>query len=492
MLFDSLQFIAFFAVVFFSYYALPGRFRTWLLLAASCYFYMAFVPYYILILFYLIAIDYVLALHIEKSSGKTKRLYFLISLVSNIGTLFVFKYFNFFNENLAALATFLHWNYPIQALALILPLGLSFHIFQSLAYIIEVYRGRFPAERSVSTYALYVLFFPQLVAGPIERPQHLLPQLRMTHAFSYEKAVSGLRRMLWGFFKKLVIANWLAVSVDHIYSNLGTADGSIALVAIIAFSFQLYADFSGYSDIALGSAEMLGIELTQNFRQPYFSKSIAELWRRWHISLSSWFRDYVYTPLAWTGRSYGTAWLYGCIIITFSLTGLWHGAGWNYLLMGVLFGLYISIGEMTKQWRTALWKAVGLDRLPRVVAISQILITFSLASITWVFFRAENLSQAYLMLHSLFFAWGHNAFWFLRCQNYCANSIIGISKTELAVLVLAIAFLLAYEFSEQHAQNRMVARLQRVSPRWTLDYSVIAWILLAGYLVPKTFIYFQF
>jgi D-alanyl-lipoteichoic acid acyltransferase DltB (MBOAT superfamily) len=264
MLFNTLGFLVFFPLVFTLYWLLPGRFRPYLLLAASCYFYMAFVPQYILILFFLITIDFFLGKEIAKNTSH-KHFLFILSIISNVGVLFVFKYFNFFNENVALLAHALHWNYSLDALSLILPLGLSFHIFQSLGYIIEVYKGKYPAERNYLTYALYVMFFPQLVAGPIERPAHLLPQLHATQKFDYERVLSGFRLMLWGFFKKVVIANRLAVLVEYIYSHMAQMDASVVLIAVIAFSIQLYADFSGYSDIAVGSARMLGIDLTQNF-----------------------------------------------------------------------------------------------------------------------------------------------------------------------------------------------------------------------------------
>src|SRR5262245_58007018 len=264
MVFNSISFLVFFPVVFLLYFALGGRARPWFLLAASCYFYMAFVPKYILILFFLIIADYTLGLAIERFPER-KKLFFVLSLACNLGMLFLFKYFNFFNANIERLASLLHWNYSLGTLQLVLPLGLSFHIFQSLSYIIEVYRGRYKAEHNFPTYALYVMFFPQLVAGPIERPQHLLPQLKGHHAFEYARVVSGMNLMRWGFFKKIAIAKPLAISVDFIYAHLGSADASIVLVGTIAFSFVLYADFSGYSDIAIGASRMRGMELRREF-----------------------------------------------------------------------------------------------------------------------------------------------------------------------------------------------------------------------------------
>jgi D-alanyl-lipoteichoic acid acyltransferase DltB (MBOAT superfamily) len=347
MSFASISFVIFFPVVVALYYICPARFRWALLLAASCYFYMAFIPQYILILFAIIIIDFVAAQQISTRTGHSRRLFLLVSILSNVGILFVFKYFNFFNANFAALAHALHWNYSIGALALILPLGLSFHTFQSLSYIIEVYRGNYPPERHLGKYALYVMFFPQLIAGPIERPGHLLPQLKTPISFDVNKIYSGLRLMLWGFFKKVVVADRLAIAVDYVWHHTATVPGPGILAAMVFFSFQLYADFSGYSDIARGSARVLGIEVMANFNRPYFSASVAEFWRRWHISLSGWFRDYVYIPL---GGNRVVRWKqYRNTLIVFLIVGVWHGAGWTFVMMGFIFGFYICIGLATKQ-----------------------------------------------------------------------------------------------------------------------------------------------
>lgn len=488
MLFDSIPFVIFFVTVFFLYFTLPSTWQKWLLLITSCYFYMAFIPQYILVLLFLITVDYVLGINIERSSGRMRTGLLVASIVANLSTLFFFKYFNFFNQNISALAHMLHWNYSLESLAIILPIGLSFHIFQSLAYIFEVYAGHFTAERNYSTYALYVMFFPQLVAGPIERPAHLLPQLRITHEFEYAKAVSGLKTMLWGFFKKIVIANNLALLVDFVYAHLSTTDGSAVLLAVFLFSIQLYADFSGYSDIAIGSARMLGIDLTQNFRQPYFSQSIAELWRRWHISLSSWFRDYVYYPLVWHKKKWGAPWMYTAIVITFLLTGVWHGAGWNFVAMGLLFGLFICFGAWTKSFRDTLWNTVGIGSQNIFRRFAGVVFTFVLASFSWVFFRANDLTQALLVFKQIFSAWDIS---YLTCANYCAVYTIGIGKTALAITGLSIVILFAYELSlELRLAIPKMWRYRAV--RWPLYYAFILWMLFAGDFVPKTFIYFQF
>lgn len=484
MLFNSFQFGIFFAVLFVAYFSVPKRFQKWLLLIASCYFYMAFVPYYILILFFLITVDYFLGLQIEKTIGRSRHWYFALSIASNIGTLFFFKYFNFFNQNIADLAKFLHWNYSIEALSIILPLGLSFHVFQSLSYVIEVYKGRFQAEKNYATYALYVMFFPQLVAGPIERPAQLLPQLRTPHAFDYEKAVSGFKRMAWGFFKKICIANWLAVMVDFIYGNIGVSDGSVLIVALFAFSIQLYTDFSGYSDIAVGAARVLGIELVENFQRPFFSASTAEFWRRWHVSLSSWFRDYVYFPLAYAWGRKGVWGIYAATIITFMLVGFWHGAGWTYATMGLIFGLLISLGQWSKAARDKIFQRFGAAR-----TVIQIGITFIFASVAFVFFRAPSLGSAFAFLGGLTH-WSSNSFWYLHCSGFCANYVIGISNTQLVITLASVLILFIYELIQE--MNIQIPILNRRPVLFGLYWSFLFWILVTGYFVPKTFIYFQF
>lgn len=489
MLFNSLSFLIFFPAVFFAYWALPARLRPVLLLLASCYFYMAFVPQYVLILFYLIVLDYSMARLIESATGSRRKLFFGISLFSTIGTLFVFKYFNFFNDNAAALASFLGWHYPLGALSLILPLGLSFHTFQSLAYVIEVYKGRYQAEKNLLTYSLYVMFFPQLVAGPIERPAHLLPQLKAAQTFDYARVVSGLELMLWGFFKKLAVAGPLGVLVDFVYKNPGSADGSVLLIAAVAFYFQLYADFSGYTDIALGSARMLGITLIENFNQPYLSRTTAELWRRWHISLSSWFRDYVYFPIAWR-RGGHNIWIYAAILTTFALMGVWHGAGWNFLIMGALFGSYICIGMILKPWRDMAADAVGLNAVPRIRMLLQILTTFIFTVFAWIFFRTQTVGEALAVLEGIATRWGAGAFSYLTCSDYCAFYQLGIGRKELLVVVLAVVGMMVYETAARRVP--LPWALAHRTPRWAIFYGIIFWILCFGYLVPQTFIYFQF
>lgn len=317
MLFNSFQFLIFFPVVTLIYYLLPHRFRWLHLLISSCVFYMAFIPVYIFILFFTIIVDYIAGIMIEKESGRRRRLFLIISILVNVGFLAIFKYYNFFTENVNELLRLLHIAYhPIPLLNIILPVGLSFHTFQAMSYTIEVYRGNQKAERHFGIYALYVMFYPQLVAGPIERPQNLLHQFKEEHKFSSQNLMDGLRLMLWGFFKKLVIADRLAQYVTIVYSFPAEFHYMNLIIATLFFTIQIYCDFSGYSDIAIGAARCMGFNLMTNFNRPYFSTNIQEFWKRWHISLSTWFRDYLYISLGKPGLA--TQGLFQCSSSIFS------------------------------------------------------------------------------------------------------------------------------------------------------------------------------
>ena len=368
----------------------------------------------------------------------------MVSIISNLGTLFVFKYFNFFNVNLAALAHLFDWNYSASLLNLILPLGLSYHIFQSLSYVIEVYYGRFSAERHYGIYALYVMFFPQLVAGPIEKPQWLLPQLHRFNDMTKSNLREGLERMGWGFFKKVIIADNIGYFVDAVYNNLHVSHGPTLLAGMVAFAIQLYADFSGYSDIAVGTARVFGITLINNFNFPFFSRSVAELWRRWHISLSTWARDYVYYPLAVSWAKIGRGALYLAVMVTFILIGLWHGAGWTFIMMGVFFGGYIVIGILTRPWRTAFAEYVGLTRAPVLYGIVQTVITFLLSCVGWVFFRAQSIGDAFYFIGHLATGWSG----FLAQRSFASLSPVPLPQPTFSIALISTVFLIIVEFIE--------------------------------------------
>lgn len=391
MVFNSAEFLVFFALVTFLYFALPHKFQWLLLLTASCVFYMAFIPYYILILFLTIGIDYFAGIKIEESYARNRKYYLILSIIATCAVFFVFKYFDFFAVNLNTLASILGWNYSIALLGIILPIGLSFHTFQSLSYVFEVYKGRQKAERHFGIYSLYVMFYPQLVAGPIERPQNLLHQFHEVHAFEYDRFANGLKRMALGFFKKIVIADNLATYVNQVYANPHEFHGVALLIATIFFAIQIYCDFSGYADIAIGAARVMGFKLMENFKNPYFATSIQDFWRRWHISLSTWFRDYLYIPLG--GNRVGP--LRWClnIGITFAIAGLWHGANWTYVVWGLLHGFFYIFSRATESVRAHI-----VLTLPFMSGSVGILVRrtgiFSIVLIAWVFFRANTFADA--------------------------------------------------------------------------------------------------
>lgn len=493
MTFTSVAFVFFFATIVAAFYLTPRRFRWGVLLLGSCYFYMAFVPEYIFILLFVVVLDFVLAKRIEVATGRLRHLYFVLSLAATIGVLFVFKYFNFFNENVAALAQIIHWNYSIELLQLALPLGLSFHIFQSISYVVEVYRGNYKAERHLGHYALYVFFFPQLVAGPIERPGHLIPQLKNLNAsFDGERIFSGLRLMAWGFFKKLVIADSIARSVDYIYGNIEHSAGPAIAFAGAAFAIQLYADFSGYSDIARGSARVLGVDVVRNFEQPYFSASVAEFWRRWHISLSSWFRDYFYYPFVSGAKRITPLRIYTATLLTFLLMGLWHGAGWTFVILGALHGMYILIGQLTKKWREHLWALAGLTRIPKVHRAVQVVWVFALVSVSWVFFRSPDLATALSFFARLGDGWHITPAAFIDTYIRYPLPALGITRGVLMATLAFVIVMLGVEYIEKRQPFGTWLEGRSLMARSFLYSSVLLAIVLFGVFATNPFIYFQF
>ncbi len=486
MLFNSLSFLIFFPVTTALYFALAHRYRWMLLLVASGYFYACFIPKYLLILMLVIAVDYVAGIGIEGSTGRRRKALLGLSLAANIGILASFKYVDFFNDNLRALATTLGWHYPIENLGWLLPIGLSFHTFQSLAYTIEVYRGNQKAERHLGIFALYVLFYPQLVAGPIERPQHLLPQLHEPQEFDTERTFDGLRLMLWGLFKKMVIADRMALIVDLVFRDPQHFGGGWIVISTWLFAIQIYCDFSGYSDTAIGAARVLGLNLRVNFERPYESASVAEFWRRWHMSLSTWFRDYVYLPLG--GNRVSSAKWVRNVAVVFLLSGLWHGANWTFVVWGALHGLYLIVGRFTTDLRARVAGAVGLLRHPRIHHIVQVVITFQLVSLAWLFFRATSMDQAIAMLSRL----GDGAL-FARPEATDVSRLFSATRDgHLLIGGLLIALMLAVEWlaSRRDADQRWASA--PVWLRWPAYYALIVVILWMGDLGSRSFIYFQF
>jgi alginate O-acetyltransferase complex protein AlgI len=494
MLFNSLHFAVFFPVVTALYFALPHRVRWLLLLAASCYFYMAFVPVYILILGFTIVVDYFAGILIAGSAGRTRRLFLILSLIANVGILAVFKYYDFFIGSLNAASSAFGSPFSLPLLSLLLPIGLSFHTFQAMSYTIEVYRGRQAPERHFGIYALYVMFYPQLVAGPIERPQHLLPQFREVHHFDAARVTSGLTLMVWGLLKKVCIADRLAPFVDPVFSNPGDYSGAPLVLATVCFAFQIYCDFSGYSDMALGSAEVMGFKLMRNFNSPYLSSSVADFWRRWHISLSYWFRDYLFLPLsyrlmrgfkqdAWVGIR-RDVWIYGtATMVSMFLCGLWHGAAWTFVIWGLLHGFYLAFGFATRRLRGTVVSSTFGWMPPWAITLVRTLVTFALVCVAWVFFRAPSVEVAWEVLSRSVTGWG-------RLPG--ASLILGDPASLALVAALLSVVLWVEQIEPRHDARQWIAGRSPIV-RWMVYSALGLTILLFGQLdQQQPFIYFQF
>ncbi len=429
---------------------------------------MVFRPIYILILAGTIVVDYVAGLFLESTTNpRRKKIFLVASIIANVGVLAVFKYYNFINDNLTELLGVFHLKNEIPMLRILLPIGLSFHTFQAMSYTIEVYRGKQQAEKHFGMYALYVMFYPQLVAGPIERPQNILHQLKEKVVFNYDHIVSGLKLILWGLFVKVVIADRLSIYVDIVYNSPEHHSAISSLVATLFFTFQIYCDFSGYSSIAIGCAKVLGIDLMINFRRPYMSTSIREFWSRWHISLSTWFRDYLYIPLG--GNRVSVYRNMFNLFFVFLVSGLWHGANWTFIIWGALHGLYLMM-------EIVIDRLVPSIKLPRSI---RWILNFVLVAIAWIFFRASNFQTAKQILK--------NIYTFKPGPLYIGNA------SYLVYSFFAILFLFAAEYNAEKLNNRYAwLYSERKVLRWSAYLLLILTLLSIGVFNGGQFIYFQF
>ena len=472
MLFNSFEFLfVFFPIITIVYYLLPHTIRWLWLLIASCIFYMFFIPEYILILFTAIVIDYFAGIYIENTeSVKKKKIFLTVSILSTCMILLVFKYYNFFIDNINALLHLQKGSGAFSALSLILPIGLSFHTFQSLSYVIEVYRGKQKSERHFGIYSLYVMFYPQLVAGPIERPQNVLYQFHKKIKFSYENLFMGLRLILWGLFKKVVIADSLSPVADKIFMNYGYYSSSYtSYIGALFFTIQIYCDFSGYSDIALGTSRVLGINLMENFKFPYISTSIKEFWSRWHISLSTWFRDYVYIPMG--GSRISESRTIVNQVSVFMISGLWHGANLTFIFWGFLHSCYL-VAEIFISKLTPLFKLPNL--LKKVII-------FHLVLLAWIFFRADTITIGSNYIYEMF--------------RYPLNFSLGSLTNEISFGKVFIKILLVLFFLMIDRRISLYIRepdnLFSARAGILLNILLIL-LLLIGQWTHVSFIYFQF
>jgi alginate O-acetyltransferase complex protein AlgI len=482
MLFNSLNFAIFLPIVFFLYwFATNGnlRLQNLLLLVSSYFFYACWDWRFMFLLIFSTLLDYYTGIKIHEVVNKKKKIFWLwLSIGINLGFLGVFKYYNFFALSFVDGLSLLGFKASLGSLQVILPVGISFYTFHGLSYVIDIYKNRIKPERNVIDYSVFVSFFPLLVAGPIERATHLLPQILKNRKFDSSKAVDGLRQILWGLFKKVVIADNCAEFANSIFNNSSVYSGSTLVLGAIFFTFQIYCDFSGYSDIALGTARLFGIELLRNFAFPYFSRDIAEFWRRWHISLSSWFKDYLYIPL---GGSKGGMWMkIRNTFIIFLVSGFWHGANWTFIIWGLLNALYIMPSIIFNTNRNNLDIVSKGKFLPTIKEFISILLTFCLTVFAWIFFRASNVSHAFNYINTIF----SNSF-------FSIPQFLGIEKIK-PIVFLMILFVIIEWFGreQQYAIERL--GIKWIKPlRWAMYYVII---LVIFYFTGKEqqFIYFQF
>lgn len=515
MLFNSVQFIFFFAAVFVAYFVCVHIIKRnsvtqAVLLAFSLFFYACWKPAYLCLILISVVITYLSGIGMEKYSSK-KGLILTCSLVSNFAILFFFKYYNFFAESLTWTFGKFGTNFQIPYLNVLLPVGISFYTFQALGYSIDVYKSKIAAEKNFITYALFVTFFPQLVAGPIERTGNLLPQFKVDHEFDYKRITNGLKLAAWGFFEKVVIADRLAVYVNGIYNNLEIATGSSLLLASFFFCFQVLCDFSGYSDIAIGVAQILGFNLMRNFKRPFFSKSIPELWTRWHISLSTWFKDYLYIPMG--GSRVNALRRYFNLAVTFIVSGIWHGAAWHYVAWGALHAFYQIVGIALKPYRTKVLVACHLGRydsslksgvyVKRGWQFVQIFVTFILFLIAAIPFRANNMydcGQIYLKMAqipseiALFVSGisGSGIVESVRNLFVLNETMSGYGLKHGFIALFLVAILICVDFLTRKERGVQIIERQHWIVRWVCYYAITFAVLFLSVSGKTEFVYFQF
>jgi len=476
MLFNSFEYLIFLPVVFILYwfvFANKLKVQNLLLLIVSYIFYGWWDWRFLSLIIFSSFVDYFCGIHIEKSTNpKSKKQWLILSMFINLGLLGFFKYFNFFSTSLSE--AFLSLGYQLDAFTLnvILPVGISFYTFQTMSYTIDVYRGQLKPTKDIVAFFAFVSFFPQLVAGPIERASNLLPQFYKKREFSYDKAADGLRQILWGLFKKIVVADNCALIVNEVFSDASNLNSSSLVVGAIFFAFQIYGDFSGYSDIAIGTSRLFGFNLMQNFAFPYFSRDIAEFWRRWHISLSTWFRDYVYIPL---GGSRGGTWdKVKNTFIIFIVSGFWHGANWTFIIWGGLNALYFLPLLLLKKNRVNTDVVALSGYFPSIKEITNMFITFTLTIFAWIFFRADTVNNAFVYIKSIF-----------------SKSILSFPEIDLKPFIY-IAILILFEWVHRTKQHGLEINYIKIAPiRWSIYVFVFCLILILG-AQSQSFIYFQF
>lgn len=513
MSFFGLEFILFFALVAVVGYILPNKYRCLFFLSASYFFYFTGQPLYLILLFISTIIDYFIALKIghlrnitnrvndsTQSPGKEKR-YLITGIIISAGLLLFFKYFNFLNDFFRSLLAGLKLSYPIPALNIILPLGISYYIFKKISYLTDVYRGHIEPERNFIRLALYVSFFPEITAGPIDRAGALLPQFLEKLDIDYARVTEGVQLIFYGLFKKLIIADRVGILVNTVYNHPDQHSGATIGLATLFYSFQIYCDFSGYSDIAIGMGRVLGFKLIDNFKQPYLAASISDFWKRWHISLSNWLRDYLFLPISYSlmrkidrgklNLKRADKWAYvGSVLCTMLLCGLWHGANWTFVAWGLIHGILMAVSFVTKKARKKTARFLRLKKVPRLHKGLKVTFTFILVSFSWLLFRANSMGDAFTLISRLF------SFAPAAAGKATADRslILGLSLPEFLVALIAIVLLIAVEFilEKKDIPSHHLLRGKPVWLRWAIYYFVIFSVLLFGLFEQQAFIYGNF
>jgi D-alanyl-lipoteichoic acid acyltransferase DltB (MBOAT superfamily) len=503
MVFNSWQFLVFFSLIAVIFFILTMRLRSntlsrIFLLAASLFFYGYWNPAYLGLMLISVTVTWVSGLLMEGRRPAGKRLVLAASLIINLGILFFFKYYNFLGDSVRLISG---GGIRFPAFNILLPVGISFYTFQALGYSIDVYYGRVPAERNFAAYALFVTFFPQLVAGPIERTGNLLPQFKINHGFDYDRVTSGLKLAAWGMFKKVVIADRLAVYVNGVYGDPAAFPAAALALATFFFAFQIYCDFSGYSDIAIGAARVLGFNLMSNFRQPYFARSITDFWRRWHISLSTWLKEYLYNPLG--GNRKGAVRQKLNLLITFLLSGLWHGAAWHFVVWGALHAVFQIIERSAAPFFGVLGRRIGLPEKSRMLKAIQVCVTFLLVCFAWIFFRANSIGDAFMIIAKLAALPAELAGYVrglpsagivgtVREAFQLEGTIAGFGLTKFGLSGILIGVLLLGDIWTRETAGVTRIMQKPLIVRWAGYYALVMIILLSWNTGSSQFIYFTF
>jgi len=475
MAFTTIQYFIFLFITIFLYYLLPGRYKKYLILASSVYFYGSVRIGYLFIVLFVILFNYFIGILLQNIKDKRiKRFDLIISILLNLGILVYFKYLDFLLFNISSVFSLFQFKISHTILNLVLPLGLSYYIFQVIGFNFDIYRGAQKAEKNIINFSLFIMFFPKLLVGPIERAKNLLPQIRDYISFNNENIIDGGKSIIWGLFKKLVIADRISIYTDAVFNNLEHHSGKTILLATILYGLQVYADFSGYTDIAIGSARLFGIKLMDNFNRPFFSKNVSEYWRRWHISLSSWVSDYIYTPIVLKRRDWGNYSVYFALFISFLIIGIWHGARWNYILFGIIQALALMLEVITKKIRKKISKRIPAFTYNGI----SIFLTFSFISFSLTIFRANTFNDALKVLDRIFFVHG--------------DLFIDKPSTILFIIIGCAILLLSEIIKEFQLANISFLNNRNWLVQWISYAFLLLYILMAGVFDGGQFIYAQF